>query len=280
MPKKEPIGEIEVNLFSLKTKSIAVFEKTKLFEFYEQCVDGVKGVSAADVRLFRDEESDDSGDARPVDQSPADHKKKLSDLKVEPGMKFKLWWASQILTLEDQELLSNKIRAVFKKPLGPCIYRGAQHGWSRDDFENHCALKGPLVFIIHATGGGQSKSQTNRRKFGGFLSVNIEKDVAKGGYRPAPYSFLFNLGTKSFFEVIPARSSKGVFFSSKGCSSVLSMGGGDLCVYENANDHEFNFVKAPQSYDTTVKAMLGHETMYFGVKSFEAFSLLSAFSVK
>eukprot|EP00750_Incisomonas_marina_P024546 INCI5126.10.p2 GENE.INCI5126.10~~INCI5126.10.p2 ORF type:complete len:306 (-),score=78.58 INCI5126.10:2736-3653(-) len=287
-PSAEAAEEaVEVELFSLKKHLIPINKKMTLSQLYEECASGVEDVSPADIRLFLDEAAQEAEQIRPLDTAPADLKKRLGSLAtpVKPGTALKAWWASSIMNLEEQEFLSEKIKNVFKKPLGPCLYRGSQHGWTRADFEQHCAMKGPLVVVVQAAGGLAATSAAagghiQKRKFGAFLSTNLEKDLEKGRYAATPYSFLFNLSTRKVFNLKPEKTDKGIFFAGTDASTMLSMGGGDLCLYEDCNDHEFSFCRPPLAFEANVKDMLGQEYMYFGVEELEVFTLLSAFAVK
>ena len=189
-PSAEAAEEaVEVELFSLKKHLIPINKKMTLSQLYEECASGVEDVSPADIRLFLDEAAQEAEQIRPLDTAPADLKKRLGSLAtpVKPGTALKAWWASSIMNLEEQEFLSEKIKNVFKKPLGPCLYRGSQHGWTRADFEQHCAMKGPLVVVVQAAGGLAATSAAagghiQKRKFGAFLSTNLEKDLEKGRF--------------------------------------------------------------------------------------------------
>lgn len=309
---------VEVELFSLKKHVIPINPKMTLSQLYEECASGVEDVAPSDIRLFLDEAAQEADHIRPLDTAPADLKKRLVSLAtpVEPGTALKAWWASSIMNLEEQEFLSEKIKSVFKKPLGPCLYRGSQHGWTRADFEERCAMKGPLVVVVQAAGGSAATSAAagghiQKRKFGAFLSTNLEKDLEKGRcvlfwnetcraalllagwhwhfpsqglflflialfrsgggddvmvpigddrrYAATPYSFLFNLSTRNVFKLKPEKTDKGIFFARADASTMLSMGGGDLCIYEDCNDHEFSFCRPPLAFEANVKDMLGHE---------------------
>ena len=78
-------------------------------------------------------------------------------------------------------------------------------------------------------------------------------------YAATPYAFLFNLSTRKVFNLKPEKTDKGIFFARADASTMLSMGGGDLCIYEDCNDHEFSFSRPPLAFEANVKDMLGQE---------------------
>ena len=264
-------GNVLVKVLGMQDREVTVDKKMTLARFMETCLEDFQEVTPSDVLLFRLAVNEEP---QPVELTRARMKAKVNNLGIVAGAAFELRLSSVILTQEDIDFLSEQTAQVFKMKLGPCIYRGSHHGWSREQFDKCCAMKGPVVVVVHATGAGSSEIQDSIRKFGAFVSTNLETGLEKGKYGETPYSFLFNLGTRTTFPVLPEKTKKGIFFSCDGASALLSLGGGDLCIYEDCNVHEFSYSRTPIAFDATVEGLIGSQSMYFGVQNIEAFKLM------
>lgn len=285
--EEEERAPINVNFFFAETQEILVLPSTSLTEVYEQCVSRYANILVEDVKLYFNDTDNGERNGTAVQRSVFDGARSMRSLNIEPGTHFELWWASDILDRKEQRFLTQCIVKNFKKNLGKCIYRASKHGWNRASFNEHCMAKGPVVIVVLAEQGETDENEDKdeypdfeigdpaaRNKFGAFLSTNIECGAAKGTFKATPYSFLFNIGNRKVFELKPEKTKKGIFFACEGASALISMGGGDLCLYENCHEHAFSFARTPQSFSATIKEFIGCESMYFQVKQLEVFSLL------